>query len=108
MGQPIPNQRQGGSGGATRAGKGQSQSQRGILYQTVSRLPVANQDFLGFWMVDIHREGHRQRSALQKRHTAHLRQARLLPPRKLSSWDWGGDKMHSPPGETALTNHLVV
>ena len=24
-----------------------------ILYQTASRLPVANQDLLGFWMVNI-------------------------------------------------------
>ena len=26
----------------------------GILHQTVSRLPVANQVFLGSWTVDIH------------------------------------------------------
>ena len=49
----------------------------GILYQTESRLPVVNQDFLGFWTVDTHQEGHSQRSALQRRHTA-----RLLPPRR--------------------------
>ena len=29
----------------------------GILYQTASRLPVANQVFLGSWRVDIHQEG---------------------------------------------------
>ena len=45
----------------------------GILSQTVSRLPVANQDFLGFWPVDIHREGRSQRSAAQRRLTAQLR-----------------------------------
>ena len=94
--------------GATRARKGQSWPERGILYQTVSRLPVANQDFLGFWTVDIHREGHRQRSPPQKRHKAQLRWARLLPPRKLSPWDHGGDKMHSQPGEAVLTKHLVA
>ena len=58
-------------------GTRQSQKARGIpgprdsiLYQTVSRLPVANQVFLGFWAVDIHQEGHSQRSAPQRRHTA--------------------------------------
>ena len=91
---PIPHQRQGGRWGAARAGKGQSWPQRGILYQTASRLPVANQDFLGFWTVDIHQEGCSQRSAPQKRHTAHLKRAHPLPPRKLSCWDRGGDKTH--------------
>ena len=47
------------------AGDSQSQKARGklgprdaILYQTASRLPVANQVFLGSWMVDIFQEGH--------------------------------------------------
>ena len=31
-------------GGSARARKGQSRPQRGILYQTASRLPVANQN----------------------------------------------------------------
>ena len=66
--------------------------QRGILYQTASRVPVANQIFLGFWTVDIYWEGHSQRSAAQKRQTAHLKRARPLPPRKPSGWDRGGDK----------------
>ena len=79
-----------------------------ILYQTASRLPVANQDFWGFWTVDIRWEGRSQRSAPQKRHTAHLRRVCPLPPRKLSGWDRGGDKTHSLPGETALTKHLVT
>ena len=48
--------------------KGKSQPQRGILYQTASRLPLPNQDFLGFWMVDICWEGCSQRSAPQERH----------------------------------------
>ena len=61
--------------GAARAGQGQYWAQEGILYQTASRHPVANQDFLGFWMVDICQEGHSKRSAPKKRHTAHLRQA---------------------------------
>ena len=46
----------------------------GILHQTVSRLPVANQVFLGSWTVDIRQEGRSQRSAPQRRHTAQLRQ----------------------------------
>ena len=52
------------------AGDSQSQKARGnlsprdnTLYQTVSRLPVPNQVFLRSWMVDIHQEGHSQRSA---------------------------------------------
>ena len=68
-----------------------------IPYQTVSRLPVANQVFLGFWMVDIHQEGHRKRSAPQKRHTEHLRRHAHCTPRKPSSWDRGGDKIPNPP-----------
>ena len=43
----------------------------GILHQTVSRLLVANQVFLGSWMVDIHQEGRSQRSAPQKKNTGH-------------------------------------
>ena len=96
---------------------GNSQSQKargklgprdGILYQTASRLPVANQVFLGFWMVDIHQEGCSQRSAPQRRHTAHLRWSSRCTPRKPRDWDQGGDKMHRTPQECALTKHLVA
>ena len=59
---------------------------------------VANQDYLGFWMVDICREGCSQRSAPQKRHPAHLRRRVHCALRKPSSWDGGGDKMHPLPG----------
>ena len=102
---PISHQRQGSRRGTARAGKGQSQPQRQHPLPNCNWLPVANQDFWGFWMVDICRGGRNQRSAPQKNHMAHLRQALPLPPRKLSSWDRGGDKMHPPPGETALTKH---
>ena len=40
-------------------GKGETQPQTGILYQTVSRLLVANRVFLGSWVVDICQEGHK-------------------------------------------------
>ena len=91
---PISRQRQGGRRGTARAGKGQSQPQRQHPLPNCNWLPVANQHFWGFWMVDICQGGRNQRSAPQKNHTAHLRQALPLPPRKLSGWDWGGDKMH--------------
>ena len=57
----------------------------------------ANQDFLGFWTADIHRESRSQRSDAQKRHTAHLRSHAHCTPRKSSSWDRGGDKTNLPP-----------
>ena len=59
---------------------------------------VANQDFLGFWMVDIQRGGHCQRSALQKRHLAHLRRRAGCTPRKPSGRKWGGDKLQPSTG----------
>ena len=97
------------------AGDSQSWKARGklgprdsILYQTASRLPVANKVFLGSWTVDICQEGHSQRSAPQRRHTAHLRRCSHCTPRKPRGWDWGGDKMHRTPPECALTKHLVT
>ena len=65
-----------------------------IPCQTVSRLPVANQVFLGSWMVDIHWEGLSQRSAPQRRHTAHLRQHSRCATRKPSGRDRGSDKTY--------------
>ena len=87
-GQSSSSDRQARAAGARR---GQSRPQRGIIYQTASRF-VANQDFLGFWTVDRHQEGCSQRSASQKRHTAHLRRRASCTPRKLSSRDAGGNK----------------
>ena len=57
---------------------------------------VANQDFLGFWTVDIRQEGRSQRSAPQKRHTAHLRRCTSCTPRKLSGRGGGGHKSQQP------------
>jgi len=63
----------------------------GILHQTVSRLPVANHIFLGSWMVDICREGRSLRSALHRRHTAHLRWCSHSTPRKQSGQEQEGE-----------------
>ena len=38
--------------------KGNLGSREGIFHQTVSKFPVANQVFLGSWMVDIFQEDH--------------------------------------------------
>ena len=61
------------------------------LYQTASRLPVANEVFLGTWMVDICQEGCSLRPASQRRHMGHLRQCYCGASGKLSNWDQGGD-----------------
>ena len=53
---------------------------------------IVNQDFLGFWTVDICWEGHSQTSAPQKRHTAHLRRCASCTPRKPSGRNGGGHK----------------
>ena len=53
---PIP-QLKGGrkaGGSQSRKARGNLGPRDGILHQTVSRLPVTNQVFLGSWTVDIH------------------------------------------------------
>ena len=72
---PIPRpeaERQAGSSQSWKA-RGNIGPRDGILHQTVSRFPVTNQVFLGSQIVDICQEGRCQRSAPQRRHTAHLR-----------------------------------
>jgi len=59
---------------------------------------IANQDFLGFWMPDIHQKSHSQRSAPQQKHKAHLRRRAHCTPIKLSGWDGGGNQTHPSPG----------
>ena len=95
---------------------GHSQSQKargklrprdGIPYQTASRLPAANQVFLGSWTADILQEGRSQRSAPQRRHTVHLRRCSRCAPRK-PRLGRGGGKTHRPPGESALAKHPVA
>ena len=82
-------------------GDTQSQKARGKLGPRASKLPVAHQVFLGSWTVDIHQEGPSQRSAPQRRHRAPLRWRSRCAPRKPSSWDQGGNKMHCTWGECA-------
>ena len=65
-------------------------------------LPVANQVFLGSWMVDIHQEDCSQRSAPQKRHRAHLRRCAPCIPRKPSGWDGEGNKSQPSTGEDSV------
>ena len=60
---PIPCHRQGAGGRQPELERGKLGPRDSNPYQTVNRLPVANQDFLGLWMVDIHQEGRNQRSA---------------------------------------------
>ena len=80
----------------------------GILYQTVSRLPVANQVFLRSWMVDIHREGRSQRLAPQRRHMAHLRQHSCCAPGNRAAVTGEVIRHTTPPGESALAKYLVT
>ena len=104
---PLEAERQAGDSQSWKA-RGNLGPRNGIFHQIVSRLPVAKQVFLGSWMVDICQEGRSQRSASQRRHMGHLRQCFHCTPRKPSGWDWGGDKTHHTPGESALTKHLVT
>jgi len=64
---PLEAGRQAGHSQSWKA-RGKLSPRDGIPYQTANGLPVANQNFLGFWMVDIQWEGCSQISAAQKRH----------------------------------------
>ena len=70
----------------------------GLFYQTVSRLLAANHIFLRSWMVDSRQEGCSLRLALQRRHTAHLRQCSCDTPGTPSGQEGEVIKMHDPPG----------
>ena len=90
-------------GRGSQKARGNLGPRNGILHQTVSRLPAANQVFLGSCAVDIYQEGRSLRSAPQRRHTAHLRWRSCCAPRKLSGWHQGGirytvhlGRVHSP------------
>ena len=57
MDQPLPPpERQAGNSQSQKA-RGNLGPRDGILHQTVSRLPVTNQVFLGSWTVDIYQKG---------------------------------------------------
>ena len=79
----------------------------GILYQTANRLPVPNQDSLGFWTVDISQEGGSQSSAPQKRHMAHLR-GRACCYTGNRAAGTGEVIRCTLPEESALAKHLVA
>ena len=79
-----------------------------ILYQTASRLPVANQVFLGSWTVDIRQEGCSLRSAPQRRHKAHLRRCSTAYPGNWAAGTREVIRWHHPPGESVLAKHLVT
>ena len=85
--------------------RGNLSPREGIPYQTSNKLPVSNQDFLRFWAVDIHWEGHSQRSAPQKlKHPAPWRQA--CPENRAA-----GTRVvirRITPRERALTKNLVA
>ena len=59
---PIPYQRQRGRRQQPEAARGYLGPRDIILYQNDSRVPVANQVFLGSWTADICQEGRSQRS----------------------------------------------
>jgi len=87
--------------------RGKLSPRDGIPYRTASRLPVANQVFLGSWMVDIRQEGHSQRSALQRRHMAHLGRSSHEHPRNRAART--GEVIRcTVPRESALTKHRVA
>ena len=86
-----------------RKARGNLSPRDGILHQTVSRLPVANQVFLGSRTVDICQEGCSLRSTPQRRHTAHLRQFLRGTPGKQSSLD---QEVIRSTWDKVLTKHL--
>ena len=72
-------------------GKRQSWLQKRHPPPNCEQAPSCSQVFLGSWTLDICQEGCSQRSAPQRRHTAHLRQCSCSAPRKRRGWDPEGD-----------------
>ena len=96
------------SAGGREAGGRQPEQARGDIgprvsdrYQTASRLPAANQGFWGFRRVDFRREGRSQTHGTPEA-------AHALRTREAARLGRGGDRTHSPPGETALAAHLAA
>ena len=96
MGWPIPCQRQGGRLARARARRPGTNTAPEMPSST--KLRADSQVFLGSLTVDIRQEGCSQRSAPQRRHTAHLRWHPCCTPGKPSSRDQGGDKTHCAAG----------
>ena len=102
MDRPIPRQRQRGRWATDRQERDNLGPRDGILYQTASRLPVANQVFLGSWTVDIRQEVRSQKSAPQRRYS--------VPAVHPGNRAAGTREVirHIVPGESALAKHLVA
>ena len=89
MDQPLPPPEAESQAGdrQSRKARGNLGFRDGILHQTMSRLPVANQVFLGTWMIDICQESQNLRSAPQRKHIAYQRWCFCGVPGKPSSQD---------------------
>ena len=104
---PSPTRGMEAGGQQPESERGKLSPRDGIPYRTASRLPVANQVFLGSWTVDIRQEGHSQRSALQRRHMAHLGRSSHAHPRNRAART-GEVTRCTVPSESALTKHRVA
>ena len=100
--------------GGREADEHQQEPERGKLgprdsipYQTASRLPVANQVFVGPWTVYICGKGCSQRQALQRRHTVELRQCSHCTHKNGAAGTEEVIRL-TVPEESALGKHLVT
>ena len=76
----------------------------GIPRQTASRLPVANQVFLGSWTVDVHQEGRRDQLPEDTQGTPET----ALPLRTQKPAAEAGEGQDAPPpGERECAKHRV-
>ena len=94
--------------GASQSQKGTNSAPETASSSKLQAGSIANQDFLGFWTVDIRQEGHSQRSAPQKRHMAHLRRRACGHPDNRVAGTGEVIRCTSHLGETALARHLVA
>ena len=84
--------------------RGNLSPQDGIPHQTASRLPVANQVFMGSWTVDIRQEGHRDQLPEDTQGTPET--ALPLRTRKPAAGAGEGQDV-PPPGERERAKHRV-
>ena len=99
---PSPTRGMEAGGQQPESERGKLSPRDGIPYRTASRLPVANQVFLGSWTVDIRQEGRIQKSAPQRRYS--------VPAVHPGNRAAGTREVirHIVPGESALAKHLVA